>query len=233
MIHELAQLCNRAAVFRDRAHAGELLAGMLEELRGSDTVVLAIPAGGVPVAVVIAERLALSLDVAVGSKITLPWNREAGYGAVAFDGSVRLNDELIAALALGQGVAQEGIAQTREKVRNRLEPLRGDRPWAELARRAAVIVDDGLATGYTLLAAAEAVRRYRPQRLLVAVPTGHAEAVERLAAVVDALYCANVREAVRFAVADAYVDWYDVDESSAAYMLKHDWQRTEHDGREP
>lgn len=233
VIHELAELRNRTAVFRDRVHAGEILAGMLTDLRDADeAVMLAIPAGGVPVAAALCERLGLgALDVAVASKITLPWNPETGYGAVAFDGTVRLNNELIAALALGERVVQDGVAQTREKVQQRVRRLRGDEPFPALARRTAVVVDDGVASGFTLLAAAEALRRHGPQRLIVAVPTGHAEAVRKLADLADAIYCANMREGTRFAVADAYTDWHDVDEETAIQIL-HRFRHGGGDGRQ-
>ncbi len=233
-IHELAELRNRTAVFRDRTQAGEVLAGMLETLRDRKAIVLAIPAGGVPVAAVVAQRLGWPLAAAVVSKITLPWNSEIGYGAVAFDGSVRLNEDLIAALALSERTIEQGIARTRAKVEERQRRLSGDRPGAAaIARREAVLVDDGAATGFTLLTAAEAVRRYGPERLIVAVPTGPAETIERLARQVDALYCANVRAAGQyFAVADAYEHWHDVDEQTArALLARHRGpQRDDQDG---
>ncbi len=229
VIHELAELRNRTGVFRDRTHAGEILATMLKGLRAAEAVVFAIFAGGVPVAAAVCERLGLRLDVAVASKIVLPWNTEAGYGAVAFDGTVQLNKELITALALGERTVQDGIAQTREKVQQRVLRLRGERPLATLAHRTAVVVDDGVASGYTLLAAVEALRRHKPQRLIVAIPTGHVEAVRKLAACVDALYCANVREVTPFAVADAYTDWHDVDEGTAIRIL-HRFRKDDDDG---
>jgi putative phosphoribosyl transferase len=99
-IIELPEWRARVQVFGDRADAGAVLAGMLESLAGSDALLLAIPAGGVPVAAAIAKQLKLALDVAVVSKITLPWNTEAGYGAVGFDGTVRLNAELLSHLGL-------------------------------------------------------------------------------------------------------------------------------------
>ena len=114
-IVELQELRNRVKVFRDREHAGEVLAGMLAEYRGTDTWVLGILAGGVPVAAVVSRALDLPLDVAVVSKITLPWNPEMGYGAVAFDGTVQLNEALIKALGLGHRDVETGIARTREK----------------------------------------------------------------------------------------------------------------------
>jgi putative phosphoribosyl transferase len=219
-IIELAQLRNRAGVFRDRAHAGAVLAGMLEALRASNTLILAIPAGGVPVAAEVARRLDLPLDLAVVSKITLPGNTEAGYGAVAFDGTVRLNETLIAALGLPPRVIEQGIARTREKVARRLRELRGAAAMPDLQRRTAVLIDDGLASGFTLLAATEALRHLSPQKLIVAVPTGHGDAVRRVAATVDSLYCPNIREGYRFAVAEAYEQWTDVAEATVADILR-------------
>ena len=217
---ELAQLRNQARVFRDRTHAGEVLASMLEALRASDALVLAVPAGGAPVAAVLARNLGLPLDVAVVSKITLPWNTEAGYGAVAFDGTVRLNQKLIANLALGDSVVANGISATRAKVAERVKRLRPDGPMPQLSRRPVLVVDDGLASGYTLAAAVEALHNHGAQRVIAAVPTAHADAAQQVAHEVEALYCANVREGRRFAVADAYEEWSDVPEEVATELLR-------------
>ncbi|MEN6305676.1 MAG: phosphoribosyltransferase family protein, partial [Armatimonadia bacterium] len=93
MLHDSPQYRNRLHALADRAEAGRLLAEMLERYRSTEALVLAIPAGGVPVAYEIARTLGLPLDVAVVSKITLPWSTEAGYGAVAWDGTVKLNQQ--------------------------------------------------------------------------------------------------------------------------------------------
>jgi putative phosphoribosyl transferase len=97
---------------------------MLEAFKETSAMVLAIPAGGVPVGAEISRQLELPLDVAVVSKITLPWNTEAGYGAVAFDGTTRLNHDLVAGLGLGKDVVEKGIADTRAKVRRRVTLFR-------------------------------------------------------------------------------------------------------------
>jgi predicted phosphoribosyltransferase len=214
-VHERAELRNRVQVFRDRGHAGEVVAGMVGELRGSEATVLAVPAGGLPVAAAVASALDLLLDVAVVSKITLPWNSEVGYGAVAFDGTTRLNEALAADLGLAGDVVRRGIEKAREKVARRVAELRGGQPPLDLSGRCAVVVDDGLASGFTMVTAVEALRACGAGRLLVAVPTGSRRAVERLAPDVDDLYCANVRGGFRFAVADAYEEWRDVGEDEA------------------
>jgi putative phosphoribosyl transferase len=228
-IHEMFELRGRTGVYRDREEAGRVLAGMLGPMRGAGAVVLAIPSGGVPVASVMARELGLDFDVAVVSKITLPYSSEAGYGAVAFDGSVGLNDGLIERLSLTREQIQDGIEKTFAKVERRIAKFRGGRPLPELSGRSVILVDDGLASGFTMLVAVEAVRRGQASRVICAVPTGHEESVRRLAGEVDDLYCPNIRAGWSFAVADAYESWYDVDEDAAVRIAR----RFEGAGGEP
>jgi len=219
-IIDLPELRDHTRVFRDRRHAGEVLAVMLSSFSKTDTSVLAIPAGGVPVAAVIAEKLHIPLEVAVVSKITLPWNTEAGYGAVAFDGTMRLNEELVPRLGLTTEQIQQGIEQTTRKVLRRVKRFRGGRPFPDLAKRQVILVDDGVASGFTLLVAVEALRKAGARQLYVAVPTGHASSLPRMAQEVEAIYCANIRGGFSFAVADAYAEWTDVAEEEAIVIYK-------------
>ncbi len=217
---ELPALRDRLGVFRDRAHAGEVLADMLSAYRGSNTLVLGIPAGGAPVAAVIARAHALPLDVAVVSKLTLPWNTEAGYGAFAFDGTLLLNEALMVRAGLSEADIEAGKARAQEKVARRVQLLRGDRPFPDLSQRRAILVDDGLASGFTLMVAIEALRHQKAGEIVVAVPTAHAESAARIAPLVEALYCPNLRTGTSFAVADAYKDWNDVSEEDIVTLLR-------------
>jgi predicted phosphoribosyltransferase len=219
-IMEQPDLRDRVRVFRDRQHAGEVLVAMLAANHQPDAIMLAIPAGGVPVAAAIAERLRIPLDVAVVSKITLPWNTEAGYGAVAFDKTMRLNEDIVSHVGLTEEQIQQGIDETTKKVLRRVKRFRGDRPFPDLAERRAILVDDGLASGFTMLVAVEALRKASAQQICVAVPTGHSSALSRMAQEVEALYCANVRSGFSFAVADAYEEWTDVLEEEAIALYK-------------
>jgi len=219
-IVDLPALRNRVHVFRDRAHAGAVLAEMLTDYAGGDALVLAIPAGGVPVAAVVAGQLRLPMDVAVVSKITLPWNTESGYGAVAFDGTVRLNERLLPRLALSSQEIEEGIAKTRAKVNRRVAELRGRQDWPPLAERPVILVDDGMASGFTLYTATAAITQAGAERIIVAVPTAHAESLPSLAQDVAAVYCPNIRRGWSFAVAEAYEHWSDVDEAEVMTILK-------------
>lgn len=218
-VHELNFYREQTRVYRNRAHAGNVLAQMLFPYRQDADRVLAIPAGGVPVGIVIAETLQIPFDLAVVSKITLPWNTEAGYGAVAFDGTVRLNTALVVRLGLSKAQIQAGIQKTKAKVDRRSEKLRKKRPFPDLSKRTTILVDDGLASGFTLRVSVEAIKKTGAARIVVAVPTAHEESLATITAEVDAVFCPNIRSGPRYAVADAYQEWSDVDESEVLKIL--------------
>ncbi len=218
-IFDLLKLRNRVQVFRDRASAGKVLAGMLEPYRDSSALVMGIPAGGMAVAVEIARELHLALDIAVVSKITLPWNSEAGYGAVAFDGTVMLNEELLSRLKLSDQQVQTGIKKTGEKVAGRVTMFRGDRPMPDFGRPV-ILVDDGLASGFTLRVAIKALRQAGAANIVLAVPTAHSESAQNVLEEVEAIYCPNLRSGLSFAVADAYEQWSDLDEQEVIQILQ-------------
>lgn len=206
-------------MFRDRAAAGRALARLLEDYRASGAVVLAIPAGGVPVAAEIAALLGLALDVLPVSKMLLPWTTESGFGAVAFDGSVWVDPQDVRRFGLSEADVESAAAVARAKVERRLARLRSGRSAFELDGRTAIVVDDGIAAGSTMRAAVSGLRRLDPGRIVIAVPTGSARSVENISVIVDAVYCANLRSGSRFAVADAYERWYDLSEDEVAAIL--------------
>lgn len=207
---ESEELRDKTAVFEDRADAGRRLAQMLGDHLNSDALVLAVPRGGVPVAAPIAQTLNLEIDLIVASKITPAWNTEVGYGAVTFDGSYELNREFVARLGLTEEEIHEGIVRTHEKVLARHKRFRGDRSFPQVASRDVIVVDDGLATGFTMEVAIRALRKKKPARIVVAVPTAHEDSARRIGEQVDALHCPNIRTGRDFAVAAAYVEWHDV-----------------------
>lgn len=218
-IFELQKFRDQVHVFRDRVSAGKVLADMLKEYKNRNAIVMAIPAGGVAVGAAIAKELNLPLDVAVVSKITLPWNSETGYGAVAFDGTVKLNQEFLFHLNLNGKEIQQGIEKTTQKVNRRLKMLRGDRPLPNFTQNTIILVDDGLASGFTLLVAIEALGKAGYQHVILAVPTAHQESIRRIARKVEAIYCPNLRGGLSFAVADAYEHWRDLDEEEVKKIL--------------
>ena len=214
-------------VFHDRKHAGEVLAEMIKPYYQKTDLALAIPAGGVPVGVVIAEKLEICFDVAVVSKITLPWNTETGYGAVAFDGTCRLNRSLLSRLDLSETDIHNGIEKTTEKVLRRLKRLRGEHPFPDLSDRCVILVDDGLASGFTMKVAIQALRNLAAKHIRVAVPTAHAESLKLVKEDVESIFCPNIRSGWRYAVADAYEKWTDVNEAAMIQILETFSKQTE------
>ncbi len=214
-------LRNRVRVFRDRFHAGEALAERLEALGyAEDAYVLAIPAGGVQVASVVAERLGLPLDLVVTRKLHVPWNPEAGFGAVSWDGLMFLNERLVAALGLTEEAIRLCVEEERAAIERRLRRFRGDRPFPDLGGKTAIVVDDGLASGFSMMTTLRALANRESKELVVAVPTAPRSAIELVRPHADLVVCLNVRTGPFFAVADAYEVWYDLRDEDVLDILR-------------
>jgi putative phosphoribosyl transferase len=225
-IHEDPSLRDRAGVFHDRTDAGAALGRMLRRKEPGRARVLAIPAGGLPVAREVAFLLSADIDVLVVRKVQLPRDPEAGMGAVGPGGAVILNERLIDTLGLTGKEVERQVDIAARSVEAREHFLRGDRPYPSLRGMAAIIVDDGLASGYTMLAAISASRMLGSSSVIVAVPTGSAESVRAVSEKADELYCLNIRTTPYFAVADAYQNWSDLDEARAKAIVDEMQERS-------
>jgi putative phosphoribosyl transferase len=212
-------LRDRTYVFSDRAAAGKRLAEMLQDFRGRPVKLFAIPAGGVPVAVQIARALAAPLELVIVRKIQLPWTTEAGFGAIDPDGTPLFNEALLSRMPLSPRQMEAQVAKTLANLKEREEHLRGGRPYPLLAGAATIIVDDGLASGYTMQAAVRFLKGKGAGELVVAVPTALDRTAEKLLPLVDLLVCPNLRGGLSFAVAEAYENWYDVDQKEVLELL--------------
>jgi len=207
-------------IFKDRSHAGKLLAARLKKYVGRrDALVLAIPAGGVPVGCMVARALNLPLEVVVVRKIQIPWNTEAGFGGLSWNGTVLLNMPLVKRLGLSREAIHRSISLTQENVLNRARKFRGEKPFPKLESKTVLLVDDGLASGFTMLTAVKSTKKYRPKRIVVAVPTASLSSVRLVAPKVDELLCLNIRSGPFFAVADAYQQWRDLSEREVVEWL--------------
>ncbi len=213
-------LRDRVQVFRDRKEAGRLLGQKLSPYGGTDSCVFAIPAGGVPVGKEVSRILDLPFDLIVVRKIQIPYNPEAGFGAVTPDGEAILNEELLSHLHLSEEQVEEAISRTKEKVKEREALFRKGRPFPDLGGRTVILVDDGLASGYTMLAAVLFVQRKGAGKVVIAVPTASDRAIETLLPRVDEIYCLNLRGGPVFAVADAYERWYDISDQEVLSLIE-------------
>ena len=212
-------LRDRIQVFADRTTAGRHLAALLEDYRRTDVRLFAIPAGGVPVAAEIARALALPLDIVIVRKIQLPWTTEAGFGALDPSGQAIFNEALIRRMSLSPEDIDAQVKKTAAGLEQREKRLRHSKPYARLDGRTALVVDDGLASGYTMRAAVGFLKAQGAGKLIIAVPTASEHTVRDLLPLVDELYCPNVRGGFPFAVAAAYENWYDLKEEEVLALL--------------
>lgn len=172
----------KGAQFENRTDAGRQLAGLLEPWAGEDTVVLGMARGGVPVACEVARTLGATLEVAVVCKVGAPMHAELAIGAVAEGGVTVLDQRLIEYLHVGQDYLDRTIRSKNDEVARRLELYRQGRPRAELKGRIAILVDDGLATGQSAVAAMASIRVAEPREIVLAFPVCSPESSQRIAA---------------------------------------------------
>jgi len=206
--------------FRDRREAGQLLAEALADLRGAkDVIVLGIPRGGVVVAHEVAAALKAPLDVYITRKIGAPYNPELAIGAVASDGTLVLDDDLIARVGAPDAYVQSETERQRQEIERRMLAYRGDRPAPQLEGRTVILVDDGVATGATVLASLRAIRQQKPKELIAAIPVGPADTLGELEKEADRVVCLHHPE-VFWAVGAFYAIFDQTSDVEVVRLLK-------------
>jgi predicted phosphoribosyltransferase len=217
---ENKELRNRERVFVDRSDAGHQLAEILRQSTGRGTLVLAIPSGGVPVGLEMAKGLGLDYDLLLVRKVQIPWNTEAGFAAVNMDADLIINEHLLSILNLTSHQVQDQVKKTIATIEQRNTKFRQNRPFPDITGRHVVLVDDGLASGYTMQAAIAYIKKRKPGSITIAVPTGSAGTVKMLLGEVDTICCLNIRESYPYAVASAYRNWYDLEDEVVLALVK-------------
>jgi putative phosphoribosyl transferase len=205
--------------FRDRADAGRQLAASLKEYAGRpDVLVLALPRGGVPVGFEVAQALGAPLDVFLVRKLGVPGHEELAMGAVASGGTRVLNPDVVDTLGIPPDVIEAVAAREQAALAQRELAYRGDRPPADVRGKTVVLVDDGLATGSTMRAAAAALRQRGPARLVVGVPVAAAQTCYELRLEVDEITCVITPEPF-YAVGLWYQDFSQTTDQEVRELL--------------
>ena len=210
-------------MFESRQDAGGRLADELGEYNNQSVVVLAIPNGGVPVALEIASTINADLDLVICRKIPILLNPEGSLGAAADDGTVILNEEAVKKIGFNRQQLEDEINKVRAEIKQRSLLYRGDRPIVRVGGRRVIIIDDGLASGFTMTAAVESVRHRHPKEVVVAVPVASAMAVKQVEKVADRVVTCTTGFMPKFYVSDFYRYWYDIKDDEVIRYLRQ-WQ---------
>jgi putative phosphoribosyl transferase len=203
--------------FLDRADAGVKLSAMLSRYRGRNVLVLGIPRGGVPVGAGIAAALGGELDVSVARKLGAPNEPELAIGAISA-GSWVINDDVVRALGVTESFIEDEVRRELAEVGRRNRLYRGGRPPPMIAGRTVIVVDDGIATGATVRATLESVRREHPDRLVLAVPVAPHQALRELSPLADEVVCAESPESFA-AVGQFYRRFPQLEDSDVISIL--------------
>lgn len=205
-------------LYKDRSEAGEKLGQELKKLNLKNPIVLAIPSGGVPVGRKVAKILGSPLDLIIVRKIQFPWTTEAGFGAVAADGTIYLG---LDSKTLSQNIIKIQTEKAKKEVARRQKEFLGKRKRINLGGKTVILVDDGLAAGSTMIAAASSVEKGKPEKIIVAVPTASENAVKTVRSRVDQLISLYIHPAnLPFAVASSYKEWHDLTDQEVKDYLE-------------
>jgi putative phosphoribosyl transferase len=207
-------------IFRDRTEAGKALAGRLGHYAGrEDVIVLGIPRGGVTVAFEVAQALAAPLEAFICRKLGTPGEAQLAFGAIAPGGVRVLDQKIISALGISGEDIETITSEQRKELERREQLYRGDRPVPSVKGRVAILVDDGIATGSSMLAALRALRKLDPGRIVVAVPVASQPARARLSQEADEFVCLDAPRAF-YAIAQFYDNFEPVTDEEVQALLE-------------
>ncbi len=204
--------------FADRRHAGRALAVLLQRFRADRPLIVALPRGGVPVGLEVARALQAPLEILAVRKLGAPGNPELAVGAIAENGTFVLDSDAAARAGMTQSLLETTVEREARELRRRVSSYRGDRPAAEVRGRTVILVDDGLATGLTMLAAVRAMHAAEAGTILVAVPVGAPESVAALSEEADEVVCHTTPEDLR-GVGRWYLDFAPVSDVEVVSLL--------------
>jgi len=206
-------------MFRDRGDAGKKLAQrLLHYANRDDVVVLGIPRGGVPVAFEVAQALHAPLDILLVRKLGTPGQKELAMGAIASGGVRILNEEVVRDLDIGEAELAAAIAEQEAELRRREQLFRGVRPALSLQGKIAIVVDDGIATGSSMLAAIDALRSLGPEKIVVATPVAPSHAIDRIARTADEFVCLLSPEGF-FGISEFYEHFPQIEDAEVRTLL--------------
>ncbi len=217
-------------IFENRYDAGRQLAEKLTAYKKEAVIVLAIPNGGIPVGMQVALALNAELDMVISRKIPIPLRPEGGFGAVADDGTTILNQPVLKSINLTEKQVHYQVNKVRADIRQRSLLYRGSKPLSICKDKIAIVVDDGLASGYTMMAAIESVRRRQPKHIIAAVPAASATAVREVEKTADRVITVVTALVPKFYVSDFYRYWNVLSDDEGVKCYQ-DWKMRRYQSR--
>jgi putative phosphoribosyl transferase len=206
-------------MFKDRQDAAQQLLPKLEKYKGNkDAIILAIPRGALQIGAVLRDKLDLPLDIVVTKKIGAPGNEEYAIGAVGPDGETQINEDVVRYYKIPKSYIDDEAQRLKHVIKRRYEDYRGDPNPPDLKDKICIVVDDGIATGFTTMAAVQYIRRQKPKKIVLAVPVSAVDSHEKLKKEVDEMICLFVREDF-FAVGQFYDIFGQVSDEEAIKLL--------------
>jgi putative phosphoribosyl transferase len=222
-LDKLVKHSHNEPIFENRYDAGRKLAEKLAAYANKNAIVLGIPNGGAAVALGVALALNADLDLIISRKIPLPLSPEAGFGSVTDDGTMILNEEAIRQAGLTQTQINYQVSRVRADIRHRSLLYHGEVRPVAIGGRTVIIVDDGLASGYTMRAAIASIRRRKPALIVAAVPVGPERIIAELSPVADSVVACAVGKERDFYLSDYYRYWHDINDAEVLHCLR-EWR---------
>lgn len=207
-------------IFADRIDAGKRIAKILAEHYVAESIILAIPMGGIPVAASAAKRLKIPWNILISKKLPIPWNPEAGFGAIADDGSVVLNDSIIHGLHLSSDLIEAASVKVKGDIDLQKQLFEREKPLPDISGKCAIVIDDGLASGFTMLAAIKSLRKKRVSKIIAASPVASRSAAGMIEKAADECCFEIISAAVPFYVSNFYLKWTSVSIDEALMIIK-------------
>jgi len=206
--------------FRERSDAGRNLVEFIKRGPQEFSIVLALPRGGVPVGEPVAEALGAPLSVVLVRKLPIPVSPEMGFGAVTIDGTSILNERVVAEYGLSKREIEAITQRVKEEVIRRAKEYLGQDWKLEVRGMDVYMVDDGLATGYSVIAAASMIRKLEPRMIVLCVPVSPVTSIDAVRPYFDEIYCLIAQERGPFAVASFYEDFHEMTDDEVREVLE-------------
>jgi putative phosphoribosyl transferase len=219
-IHILKRVARPFPAFKERSDAGRHLMEYMNRGPQESSIVLALPRGGVPVGEPVAEALGAPLSLVLVRKLPIPISPEMGFGAVTIDGTSILNERVVSEYRLSKREIEAITQRVKEEVIRRAKEYLGDDWKPEVRGMDVYMVDDGLATGYSVIAAASMIRKLEPRMIVLCVPVSPATSIDAVRPYFDEIYCLIAQERGPFAVASFYEDFHEMTDDEVREVLE-------------